>query len=137
MGNPQLLGHHHRHLGEGQRHALLQPRPLPLFKYHGDTSMVTLFLLQGSLQQRPLQLPDDQRDVRPTPSCLHNRSSIGPCGHFSNSHFSNSSNDPCPEERININNINNMDEVVRYMGGPPPPSAQSARNRAPSTTPHL
>ena len=39
------------------------------------------------------------------PFCLHNRSSIGfpPCGHFSNS-----SNDPCPEERININNINNM-----------------------------
>ena len=57
------------------------------------------------------------------PFCLHNRSSIGfpPCGHFSNS-----SNDPCPEERININNINNMDEVVRYIGGPPPPSVSGS-----------
>ena len=34
--------------------------------------------------------------------CFHNRSSIGspPCGHFSNS-----TNDPCPKERININNM--------------------------------
>ena len=68
------------------------------------------------------------------PFCLHNRSSIGfpPCGHFSNS-----SNDPCPEERININNINNMTYVtgvrsdhVRPIGavGWEPSSSMDVRN---------
>ena len=38
-----------------------------------------------------------------------NRSSIGPCGHFYNS-----SNDPFPEERNNIN-INNMTTLYKTI----------------------
>ena len=108
------VNHTPNSLGDRTINVLATKAGAQMVKYHGDTSMVNdaamlkvgLYILYKTIVSNSWR---EGLCTGATGNYYLDRSSIGPCGHFYNS-----SNDPCPEERININNININNMTTLY-----------------------